>query len=157
MTTRAIWKGSIRLGEDRIPVKLYAAVAEQGVHFRLLHGQDQTPISQDMVHPKTNDIVPAAAIRHGYETGAGRIVILTAEERQGLEPEPSRAIEILRFLPAAAIEHRWYERPYFLGPDGEEEAYGALAEALADTGSEALCRWVMRNKEYFGVLRLREG
>ena len=157
MATRAIWKGIIRLGESFIPVKLYAAVEEKGVHFRLLHEKDKTPVHQEMVHPETNDIVPAEAIRHGYETEDGRIVILTEQELQGLEPEPSRHIEILRFLPDSAIDHRWYERPYFLGPDGDEEAYFALIEALDDTGAEALSRWVMRNKEYFGVLRLREG
>lgn len=157
MTTRAIWKGIIRLGESLIPVKLYAAVEEKGVHFRLLHGRDLTPVSQEMVLPETNAIVPAAAIRHGFETGDGRVVLLTEEELHGLEPEPSRHIEILSFLPSASIDHRWYERPYFLGPDGDDEGYLALSEALGDSGAEALCRWVMRNHEYFGVLRLRAG
>lgn len=157
MATRAIWKGIIRLGESLVPVKFYAAVEEKGVHFRLLHKKDQTPVNQEMVHPETDEIVPAEAIRHGYETEDGRIVILGEAELQGLAPEPSRDIEILSFLPDSAIDHRWHERPYFLGPDGEDEAYFALIEALADTKTEALARWVMRNKEYFGVLRLREG
>jgi DNA end-binding protein Ku len=157
MTTRAIWKGAIRLGESSIPVKFYAAVEEKGVHFRLLHKKDQTPVSQEMVHPETNGIVPAEGIRHGYETEDGRLVILSDQELQGIEPETSRDIEILAFLPGGAIDHRWHERPYFLGPDGEELAYFALIEALGGTDSEALARWVMRNKEYFGVLRLREG
>jgi DNA end-binding protein Ku len=157
MTTRAIWKGVISLGESLVPVKFYAAVEEKGVHFRLLHGQDLTPVSQEMVHPETNEIVPAEAIRHGYATEDGRLVILSEEELHGLEPEPSHAIGILTFLPAATIDHRWHERPYFLGPDGEAAAYSALIEALDGTGTEALARWVMRNKEYFGVLRLREG
>ncbi len=157
MTARAIWKGIIRLGENSIPVKVYAAIEERGVHFRLLHVTDKIPVSQEMVHPETNEVVPAEAIRHGYETGDGRLVLLTAAELAEIEPAPSREIEILRFLPGATVDHRWYERPYFLGPDGDEESYFALSGALRDTGTEALARWVMRNHEYFGVLRLREG
>lgn len=155
MATRSIWKGTIRLGDIAVPVKLYAAVEEKRVHFRLLHEKDKTPVMQEMVHPETNVVVPAEAIRHGYETEDGRIVILTDEEMKNLEPEPSRHIEIIRFLPGSAIDHWWYERPYFLGPDGDQESYFALTAALDATATVALTRWVMRNKEYFGALRLQ--
>jgi DNA end-binding protein Ku len=157
MAARAIWKGTIQLGDSSIPVKLYAAVEEKGVHFRLLHAKDQTPVSQEMVYGETDEIVPAENIRHGYETEDGRLVILSGEELKSLEPLPSRQIEILAFLPGTAIDHRWFDRPYFLGPDGDEEAYAALIEAVNTSESEALVYWVMRNKEYFGVLRLRAG
>ncbi len=56
MTTRSIWKGMIRLGDIAVPVKLYAAVEERGVHFRLLHENDQTPVKQEMVNPVTNEV-----------------------------------------------------------------------------------------------------
>ncbi|MCK9295484.1 MAG: Ku protein [Desulfobulbaceae bacterium] len=156
MTTRAIWKGIIRLGGVAVPVKLYTAVEEKTVHFRLLHAADRTPVKQEMVHPGTGEVVPAEAIHHGFET-EGRMVILTDQELKSLEPEPSRQIEIIRFLPLSAIDHRWYERPYFLGPDGDRESYFALAAALDGSGMEGLARWVMRNKEYFGLLRLQAG
>jgi len=156
MTTRAIWKGIIRIGNSSIPVKLYSAVEEKSVHFRLLHAKDKTPVKQEMVNSETGEVVPAEAIRHGFETEDGRMVILSDLEVQSLDPEPSRNIEILSFLPSSSIDHRWYERPYFLGPDIDLEAYFALAAALDDSGAEALARWVMRNKEYFGVLRLQQ-
>ena len=157
MTARAIWKGIIRLGEVAVPVKLYGAVEEKTVHFRLLHAADNTPVKQEMVHPETGDVVPAAAIRHGYETEDGRMVILTDEELQSLEPQASRQIDIISFLPGGAVDHRLYERRYFLGPDEDQESYAALIAALDGTGMEGLARWVMRNKEYFGVLRLQAG
>lgn len=157
MATRAIWKGIIKLGESIVPVKMYAAVEEKSVHFRLLHGADLVPVSQEMFNAETNAVVQAEEIRHAYETGDDRLVILSEEERQGLEPEASRNIEILSLLPGNAVDHRWFDRPYFLGPDGDEPAYFALLEALAGSGEEALVRWVMRNKEHFGILRLRGG
>lgn len=157
MVTRAIWKGTLGLGDVLVPVKLYGAVEEKAIHFRLLHKKDKIPVRQEMVHPETGEVVPAEAIRHGYATEEGDMVILTDEELQGLAPEPSRQIEIIRFLPYSAIDHRWFERPYFLGPDGERESYFALAEALDSAGTEGLARWSMRNKEYFGILRLQEG
>jgi DNA end-binding protein Ku len=156
MTTRAIWKGIIRIGNSTIPVKLYSAVEEKSVHFRLLHVKDQTPVKQEMVNPETGEVVPSEAIRHGFATEDGLMAVLSDRELQSLVPEPSRHIEVLSFLPGSAIDHRWYERPYFLGPDTDQEAYFALIAALDGSGAEALARWVMRNKEYFGVLRLQQ-
>lgn len=157
MAARAIWKGVIRLGDVLIPVKLYGAVEEKTIHFRLLHKKDMTPVRQEMVHPETGEVVPAEAIHHGYATEEGEMVILTDEELKGLEPEASRDIEIISFFPCSAIDHRWFARPYFLGPDGESESYFALAAALDSAGSEGLARWSMRSKEYFGILRLEKG
>lgn len=157
MAARAIWKGVIKLGESSVPVKIYPAVEEKSIHFRLLHAPDQVPVSQEMFNAETNAVVEPEEIRHGYETEDGRLVILSEAERQSLEPEASRDIEILGLLPGAAVDHRWFDRPYCLGPDGDEPAYFALLAALAGSGEEALVRWVMRNKEYFGVLRLRGG
>lgn len=157
MAARAIWRGIIRLGDICVPVKLYTAVEERTIHFRLLHRKDRTPVRQEMVHPETGEVVPAEAIHHGYETEEGKMVILSDEELKNLEPEGSRQIEIIRFLPRSAIDHRWYERPYLLGPDGDPESYSALAASLESAETEGLARWVMRGKDYFGVLRLREG
>jgi DNA end-binding protein Ku len=157
MAARAIWKGIIRVGDVLVPVKLYGAVEEKTIHFRLLHKKDMTPVRQEMVHPETGEVVPAEAILHGYETEEGEMVILTGEELKSLEPEPSRQIEIICFLPYSAIDHRWFERPYYLGPDGDRESYFALAAALDSAEMEGLARWSMRNKEYFGILRLQEG
>ena len=155
MAARAIWKGVILLGNNKIPVKLYSAMQDRGVHFRLLHAKDHVPVRQIMVNPETREIVPREATLRGYETEDGDIVILDEQELESLEPEPSRDMEILKFLPDKAIDHRWYDRPYYLGPDGHPEAYAGLIMSLRETGKEGLVRWVMRKKEYYGALRLR--
>ncbi|HUH12073.1 MAG TPA: Ku protein [Longimicrobiales bacterium] len=126
---RAIWKAKIRFGGVEVPVKLYSAVRDRGVHFRLLHRKDRVPVKQRMVDPESGEVVAYEDIRRGYETGQGTFVILDEEELAQAEPEPSREIEITRFVPPEQINHQWYERPYFLGPDEDAEAYAALAVA----------------------------
>ena len=39
------------------------------------------------------------------------------------------------------IGHPYYDRPYYLGPDGDAKTYFALAEALARKEREGLARW----------------
>jgi DNA end-binding protein Ku len=153
MAARAMWKGDLAIGRTRVPVKMYSAVQDQGVHFRLLHKTDKQPLKQQMVNPETDEVVERTDVRKGYVDEGGIVVMLADEELEELKPEASRDVEITRFVPATAISHGWYDRPYWLGPDTRgKDAYFALAQALEEEGREGIARWVMRGKEYVGAL-----
>jgi DNA end-binding protein Ku len=152
-----MWRGVIRAGRQRVPVKLYAAVQDRTVHFRLLHASDRTPVRQRLVDPSTNEAVATSDVRRGYEVERGVFVVLTEEELDALEPGASRDIHVTHVVDRDALDGRWYERPYWLTPDGDAAgAYFALAEALG-TGRQALVRWVMRGRAYVGALRADGG
>lgn len=149
---RAMWKGVLQVGSAEVPVKLYAAVQDRAVRFRMLQRRNRAPVSQRMVDPEAEKPVETEAIVKGYETEPGVFVVLDEEELESLEPEPSRDIELTRFVPRAAVPHAWFDRPYYLGPDGEDSAYFALAKALGKQDRVGIASWVMRKKEYAGAL-----
>jgi len=152
MAARAIWKAEVELGSTKVPVKMYSAVTDRNVRFRLLDPETLTPVSQRMVNPDSGREVETEKIERGYEVQPGLLVKLEEEELAQLEPKPSREIEIVAFVPDTEIDHRWYDRPYYLGPDGDQDAYFALADALKKEGREGLARWTMRGKRYVGAL-----
>lgn len=153
MSARAIWKGELKIGASKVPVKLYSGVTDRGVHFHILEDKHLSRVKQHMVSPETGEEVPPEEIQKGYELEPGKFVLLEDAELEKLEPEPSREIEIAEFVPPAAISQQWYERPYYLGPDGDQNAYFALAEALNNKDREGIAHWVMRKKSYVGALR----
>jgi DNA end-binding protein Ku len=102
-------------------------------------------------------VVPHEETGRAYITDAGDRVLLNQSELEALEPVPSRDIEILSFHPPHAIDHRWYDRPYYLGPDEDSTEFFAMADALEAMQVEGLARWVMRNKSYVGALQLYGG
>jgi DNA end-binding protein Ku len=153
MGARAIWKGSIRFGAVEVPVKLYSAVQDQSISFRLLDRRRNEPVKQFMVDPASGKRVEYEQIQRAFETDTGELVLLEKSELEQLEPEPSRDIEITRFVEPQKITHQWYDRPYYLGPDDDDGAYFALAVALRKQDKEGVARWVMRKKEYVGALR----
>lgn len=158
MAARAIWKAELVFADVRLPVKLYAAVRDRNIHFHLLHDQDQVRLRQKMVNSETGKEVPRDQAVKGYEVERGRFVILDEQELQSLEPAPSREIDITRFVDPAKINHQWYDRPYYLGPDADDAAdYFAFAEALARQEKEGVAQWAMRNKSYVGALRSDDG
>ena len=156
MAARAIWKGELKLNSTKVPVKLYSAVVDKTVHFHILEERTQSRVKQHMVNPETNEEVPNEEIQKGYQVEPGTFVILDEEELQKLEPEASREIEITQFVPPAEIPPEYFDRPYYLGPDGDESAYFALAEALQNKEREGVARWVMRKQPYVGALRAED-
>ncbi len=150
-----MWKASLALGDVELSVKLYAAAEDKDVHFRLLHRKDLVPVTQRVVDRRTREEVPREQVRRGIEVDRGVFVVLDDADRVAAEPEPSRTIEITRFVPREAVDLAYYERPYYLGPEGPADDYFALAEALAASGRVGVARWVMRKKRSFGVLEAR--
>jgi len=157
VAARAMFKGVLCVGDQRVPVKLYSAIQDRDIHFRLLHEKDLTPVTQALVNPNTDAVVPFDQTQRGYAVPGGGIVVLQPAELAALEPQESRDIALTRFVPAGAIDAQWYDRPYYLGPDESDEAYSALTIALERKQVEGVAHWVMRKKAYVGALRVRAG
>jgi len=149
---RAMWRAELCIAGLRVPVKLYSAVQDRGLHFHLLHAKDLAPVKQEMVDPERNEPVPREQIRRAVQVERGIFVLLSEEELAGLEPKPSRRIEVEQLVDRSAVDARFFDRPYYLGPDGDTEGYFALAEVLESNGQLAIARWVMRKKQYAGAL-----
>jgi DNA end-binding protein Ku len=156
MAARAIWKGELKIGLTTVPVKLYAAVQDRDVHFHVLQNRTKSRVKQQIVTEEKKP-VEKEEVRKGYEIEPGTFVIVEPEELQKLEPKESRVVSFPRFVPVSAVGNEWYERPYWLGPDGDAENYFALAEALEKRNVLGIARWTMRGKSYVGALRVEEG
>src|SRR5215217_9457638 len=115
MAARAMWKGQLKIGGTKIPVKLYSAVQDKTVRFHVLDDRHKTRVKQHMIDPDSGDEVATEEIQKGYEIEPGRFVILTEEDLEALKPPASRDIEIVEFVDQAKISQQWYERPYYLG------------------------------------------
>jgi len=157
MPARAIWKGELKLGKHNVGVKFYSAIEDRSVHFHLLHEKDKAPVEQHIVRKDTGEDVPKEDLRKAYAVSSNTAVILQPDELEELVPPESRDIELLRFVPTDALGDQWYERPYYLGPDGHTDDYFAFGEALARKEVIGIARWVMRKKRYLGAISVVDG
>jgi DNA end-binding protein Ku len=149
---RAMWKAELNVGGIQVPVKLYAAVEDRDVQFRLLDAKNGVPVKQRIVDPRSGKEVQSETILRGVEIDTGTYVVMSAAEIEGEDPPPSRMIELTRFVPRSAIDFAWFDRPYLLGPDGSESAFMAFAQALRKSERLGIARWTMRGKRYSGSL-----
>jgi len=152
---RAIAGATISFGLVSIPVKLFAATqASAGVSFNLLHKKCNTRLKQQYVCPTDNEIVHRDDMVKGYEFAKDQYVTFTPDELKSLEEKATGSIDIAEFVPLAAIDPVYFDRPYYLGPEkGGDKAYLLLAEAMRESGRAALARYAARGKQYLVMLR----
>jgi DNA end-binding protein Ku len=154
---KTIWKGAISFGLVTIPVKLYTATEEKTLRFNQLHGNDGGRIKYKRVCSIDGEEVPYNEIVKGFEYEKDRYVTLTDEELQALPVPTARAIEIERFVDSDQIDPLYFQRSYYLVPEGTGlKAYHLLREAMGDDGKVAVAKVAFREKEHLATLRLRD-
>ncbi len=154
---KTIWKGAISFGLVTIPVKVYGATEEKTLKFNQLHGPDGGRIRYKRVCSIDGEEVPYQEIVKGYEYEKDHYVTLTDEELDSLPVSTAKAIEIERFVDAAQIDPIFFQKSYYLVPEGTGvKAYHLLREAMADDDKVAVAKIAFRDKEHLATLRLRD-
>jgi DNA end-binding protein Ku len=154
---RSIWSGSISFGLVNVPVKMYSALDEQDLHFHLLHVKDDSRIGYEKVCKKEDKPVPDDEIVKAYEFGKGEYVYVTDDDLRAAEGKAHKTIEIEDFVPYEEIDPIYFEKTYYLGPaEGAEKVYALMAKAMDESGLAAIGKYVMRDKQHLGCLRIRE-
>jgi DNA end-binding protein Ku len=159
MPPRAIWTGSISFGLVNVPVRMYSAIAEHTLHFHFLHDKDDSRIGYEKVCKKEGKPVPDEEIVRAFELDKGEYVVLTDEDFAAAAVEHGlRTIDIRAFVPYEQVDPILFRRTYYLGPqDGGEKVYALLARAMADAQLAGVAKYVMRDRQNLGLLRVREG
>ena len=87
--------------------------------------------------------VPEEEIIKGYEHAKGHHVLINPEEIDALKLEAKHTIDMARFVDLDQIDSRYFEKPYYLLPDGDEadEGYTVLRDALRQDAR----RWPLAN------------
>ena len=152
---RTIWKGALSFGLVNIPVGLYPATSDKGIHFNQFEEGTPDRIRYKKVNERTGKEVAGDRIVRGFDLGGGEYVILSEEELESAEPKKSRQIEISDFVGLADIDPVYFRSSYYLAPegDGADKAYSLLRQAMAEVGKVAIATLVMRNKEYLVAIR----
>ena len=157
---RAQWKAVIEVpgGAISVPVKLYTAVRPQGISFRMLHDQDQTPVRQVLECPMENKEVPREHAVKGFELRKDQYVIVTEEDLDNCGPVASRTIEVRQFVDPAKLDPVYFDKPYLLGPDtGGQKAFTLFLRAMEASRKVAIAEFVLRGKQYLGTIRPYQG
>jgi DNA end-binding protein Ku len=150
---RAIWNGAISFGLVTIPVQLISAVRSQRPRFHLLHEKDESPVRYERVCQKESRPVPWDEIVKGFEYEKGEYAVLNKEDFKRAALEKSDTIDVLSFVPASAIDTRYFDTPYYLAPGkGGDRAYALLRETVRKTGKIGVAQLILRQSQHLAAL-----
>jgi DNA end-binding protein Ku len=158
MPPRAIWTGSISFGLVNVPVRMYSGTEDKALHFNYVHEPDGSRIGYEKICKAEEKPVPDSEIVKAFEYEKGEWVYMTDEDFEAAAAENHRTIDIREFVPFEEIDPIYFERTYYLGPqENGERVYALLLRAMEDSGLAAIAKWVMRDRQNLGCLRVREG
>ncbi|MCR2820149.1 non-homologous end joining protein Ku [Lederbergia panacisoli] len=151
-----MWKGSISFGLVNIPIKLHAAIEDKDVKFRSLHQKCHTPIKYEKVCPACEQELDMKEIVKGYEVSKGKYVIVEEGELQELSnASGEKAVEMIDFIKLNEIDPIYFNRSYYMSPDGGGvKAYGLLRKALTLSEKAGIAKIMIRSKEQLAVIRV---
>jgi DNA end-binding protein Ku len=151
MPPPSLWSGNLRLSLVLIPVKLSPAISnEEAVSFRMIHEPTGQPIRYVKGVPTEQGFeeVSEDEIIKGYEYAKGQHVLIDPKEIDELKLEAKHTIDMVRFVDEAEIDSRYWEKPYYLVPDGDEanEGYSVIRDALKQTRKVAIGQLIMHGR-----------
>ena len=156
---RSIWSGTLSFGLVNVPVKAYSASRDHSVHFNQLDKKSGARVRYQKVSDKSHKALDADDIELGYEIKKGEFVTFDKDELDAMQPESTRTLDVSDFVDLADIDPIYYERTYWLAPDGDAaaRAYRLLLEVMEKEGRVGIGTVVMRNKQYLAAIRPLDG
>jgi DNA end-binding protein Ku len=154
---RALWNGAISFGLVTIPVQLVSAVRSQRPRFRLLHEKDEAPVRYERVCAHEGKAVPWDQIVKGYEFEKGEYAVLTKEDFKRAALKKTDTINVLSFVPAGAIDPRYFDTPYYVAPGkGADRAYALLRETIREAGKIGVTQLILRQSQHLAALSVKD-
>ncbi|MGQ3073157.1 MAG: non-homologous end joining protein Ku [Ferrovibrionaceae bacterium] len=148
--SRPLWRGYLKLSLVSCPIAVFNAITEsEDIHLNFLNPETGNRIRYQVVDAETEELIDRADLVRGYQFQKDRYVTLTDDELDELKIESSEVMKVEEFVPFAEIPPMYFERGYYIVPDGEagEEAYAVIREAMSRSGMFAITRAVIARKE----------
>lgn len=154
---RAIWSGAISFGLLNVPVRMFSAIQDHRLHFNYIHEPDGGRIGYQKICKAEDEPVEESEIVKAFDWD-GELIPMRDEDFEAAKVETHRRVEIRDFVDYDEIDPIFFERTYYLAPDeGAEHAYNLLVRAMEEDGRAAIAKFVMRDRQHLGCIRVRDG
>ena len=151
MAARPTWKGYLK-----ISLVIVAAESVATISFNQLHAECQTRIQQKRWCPKCEREIPISEVAKGFEFEKGRYVVMDDEDMAKVRPESTRVIDLVQFTDASAIDPIYFEKPYYLAPDGQMalESFAVIREGMK--GKAGIGKLALYGREYLVAVQPKD-
>lgn len=163
---RPYWSGTLQISLVSFGVKFFVATeAKSQIRFhqisrssgeRVRHQKVLESSIEPQGEAETNDTAPAPAavgkddIVKGYEYAKGQYVQIEPSEIANLRVPSKHTIAIEQFVSEDEIDPAYFDKPYFVAPDGDTqvEAFAVVRQAMQQAGKVAIGKVAFAGREH---------
>ena len=157
MAARPTWKGYLKISLVNIPIRVFPATdSASTISFNQLHAECQSRIQQKRWCPTCEREVPLSEVVKGYEFEKGRYVVVGEDDLAKVRPASTRVIDLVQFASAGELDPIYFERPYYLAPDGDVagSAFAVMRDGMA--GKAGIGKLALYGREYLVAVKPHE-
>lgn len=152
------YKGAITFGLVYIPITLSVSVKENDIGFNLIDKKTMSRVK----YKKTcmdceNREVKNENIVKGYQYEKDKYVIFTEEDFEKLKTPKDKNITIEQFVNLDEVDPIYYDKAYYVSPEGSDRAFSVLLQAMEKENKAAISKTVLGSKENLLLIRAKDG
>src|SRR5271155_4423078 len=151
MAARPYWSGHIQISLVSFGVKLFTATETKSeIRFHQISRKTGERIKYQKTTAADEGAVDNTDIVKGYEYSKGQYVTIEPEELANLRVPSKHTMEVKQFVSEEEIDPAYFEKPYFVVPDGDAqaEAFAVVRQALLKTKKVALGKIAFSGREH---------
>jgi DNA end-binding protein Ku len=154
MAARPYWSGHIQISLVSFAVKLFTATESMNeIRFHQLDRKTGERVKYQKVSSSASaeeNKVEKTDIVKGYEYSKGQYVMIEPEEIENLRIPSRHTLEVSQFVNAHEVDPAYFEKPYFVVPDGDAqaEAFAVVRRALQMQKKIALGKIAFGGREH---------
>ncbi|MBS1815918.1 MAG: Ku protein [Acidobacteria bacterium] len=148
---RPYWSGQIQISLVSFSVSLYVATESKSeIRFHQVHRGSGERVRHQKVSAIDEAPVEKEDIVKGYEYAKGKYIQIEPSEIAHLRIPSKHTIDVQQFVGVDEIDPEFFEKPYFVAPNGEgqAEAFAVVREALKKTGKVGLGKIAFGGREH---------
>jgi DNA end-binding protein Ku len=152
---RPYWSGHIQISLVSFGVKLFPATeAKSEIRFHQLSRKTGERVRHQKVTGEKGggdeSSIETSDIVKGYEYRKGEYVMIEPDEIAHLRIPSKHTLEVTQFVDEEEIDPEFFEKPYFVVPDNEQqaEAFAVVRKALELTKKVALGKIAFGGREH---------
>jgi DNA end-binding protein Ku len=151
---KSTWNGTIGFGLVNIAVKVFSATRSNELSFHPLHQEDMGRVGNERICKKCGRSLVTEDLVRGYEYEKGKYLPLTEEDFEKVNVESTKHLAILDFVDAEGIDPMFFDKSYYLTPDGtSDKLYALLREVLKRTNKVGIGKIVFHEREHLAAIR----
>jgi len=148
---RPYWSGQVQISLVSFAVNFFVATeAKSEIRFHQIHRDTGERVRHQKVSANDEAPIEKGDIVKGYEYQKGEYITIEPSEIEHLRVPSKHSIDISQCVAIDEIDPAYFEKPYFVTPDGDNqaEAFAVIRKALADTNKAALGKIAFGGREH---------